>query len=221
MTLVVDLAVDVGNLELAHVLRDGTHGTVAEQHGGILVDNGNGGVIGFGDVLGEVAVLHIKHAGIASGVARDDGPASNDTDKEDGNDCSGNRRQAMEELGTVLVLDGGHKQGDDGDDRHKDDPEPDFLAMDVDGGVEPPVAARKRNERDNGENDKGALAPRGDGLERIVELFLKALVRAEVRHALIGRALTSLAVRAGLTGLAVAPHRNSEHGAKNAVWVKR
>ena len=93
--------------------------------------------------------------------------------------------------------------------------------MDVDGGVEPPVAARKRNERDNGENDKGAFAPRGDGLERIVELFLKALVRAEVRHALIGRALTSLAVRAGLTGLAVAPHRNSEHGAKNAVWVKR
>ena len=127
----------------------------------------------------------------------------------------------MEELGAVLVLDGGHKQGNDGDDRHKDDPEPDFLAMDVDGGMEPPIAARKSNERDDGENDEGALAPRGDGLERVVELFLEALVRAEIRHALIGRALTFLAIWARLTGLAVAPHRNSEHGAKNAVWVKR
>ena len=221
VALVVDLAVDVGNLELAHVLRDGAHGTVAKQLGGVLVDDGNGGVIDLGDVLGEVAVLHIEHAGIASGVARDDGPAGNDADEEDSNDCSGNRRQAMEELGAVLVLDGGHKQGNDGNDRHKDDPEPDFLAMDVDGGVEPPVAARKRNERDNGENDKGALAPRGDGLERVVELFLEALVRAEIRHALIGRALTFLAIRARLTGLAVASHRNSEHGTKNAVWVKR
>ena len=221
MSLVVDLAVDVGNLKLAHVLRDGAHGTVTEQLGGVLVDDRDGRVVGLRDVLGEVAVLHIEHAGVAGGVARDDGPAGDDADEENGDDCNGNRRQAVEEFGTLPVLDGGHKQGNDGDDRHEDDPEPDFLAMDVDGGVEPPVAARKSDERDDGKNDEGALAPRGDGLERVVELFLEALVRAEIRHALIGRALTFLAIRARLTGLAVAPHRNSEHGAKNAVWVKR
>ena len=222
LALVVDLAVDVGNLELAHVLGDGAHGAVAQKHCRVLVDDGDLGVVDLGDILGKVAVLHVEHAGVARGVARDDGPAGHGAHEEGRDDDDRDGRQAVEELGLGLVLDGRHEQRHDGHERDDDDPDPDLLTLEVDGGVEPPVAARKHDEGHDPQDDERAARPGRDGLEGVVELLLEAALRARrrllARAALARLACVALALLA-LAGLTLASHRDAEHRPQDAAHI--
>ncbi len=68
----------------------------------------------------------------------------------------------MKELLFVLVANRRDPQGRGSNEGNQDDPAPDLGAVQVDGGVEPPVAEGERDDAYHREHDKRSLTPCGD-----------------------------------------------------------
>ena len=170
--LVVDLAVQRRYLELAHVLGDGAHLAVAQQHGRIAVDNGDLRVVHLLDVLREVVLRRLQHRGVLLGVAGEDGERHHGA--QDAQHGHGHRHVAreLERLrlarvrldlrGALLVAvrTAPEHQEQRQQDEHGHE-HPGVRRMDVDGRVEPPVGGQAYQHDNDGGDDKGLLAPRG------------------------------------------------------------
>ena len=168
--LVVDLAVGVGDLKLAHVLRDGAHRPVAEKNGGVAVDDGDLGVVDLLDVLREDAVGRGEDGGVALGVAGDEGLAQQQPEQKRHDDRAGHRHEPAEGPRVRGAAGGGN--GERGE-RHGADaagPGPHLRAAGVEGGMEPPVADGERDHGHHGRHRERAAAPARHSVDEVPEV---------------------------------------------------
>ena len=158
-TLVVDLAVGVRDLELAHELRNGSHGARTEQLGGRAVDHGHVLVVDLLDVLGKIALGGIEDRGVALGIAGHERLAHEHADKERQNHAEGQQGQTVQERGMAHGAQGPDLEPHHCNDGDEDNPAPHTGAVHVERRMEPPVAHRGGSGNRHEQDDEGATAP--------------------------------------------------------------
>ena len=196
-TLVVDHAVGVRDLELAHVLGDGAHGAIPEQNRGVAVDDGDLRVVDLLDVLGEDAVGGLEDRGVALGVAGNEGQAEDAADHDRRDRCHRHDHHPAIGLGAKRPArrrDGEREEAEQAD---ADDPRADHRALNVEGGMEPPVGSNECHDGHNRQEDERPPAPRGEAVHE----------RAAGTRGVAGRPLPPEAVEQVLQARALAGHR--------------
>ena len=163
---VVDLGIQRGYLELGHVIGHGSHGAIAQKHGGITIDERNGTVINLLDVFGEVAVRRLQDRGVLLRIAGKERLRHQQSDKTQSRDKQGDDHQAPEQLFFARALfaltdTGGinltecEKDHEGGKQDEQADELPQIFAMYIDGRMEPPVAKRRDDHNGYHYDDEG------------------------------------------------------------------
>ena len=161
-TLVVDLAVGGADLELAHELGDRTHGAGAEQLCGSAIDHGDIRIVDFLDILGEIAVSGLEHAGVTLGVAGDERFTHDEADEERKNHRKRHVREPVEQRGMARGAQSHDLEGDHGEDGDEDDPAPHARAVDVERRMEPPIRDERGDAEHDQRHDERRAAPVGE-----------------------------------------------------------
>ena len=204
MILIVDLAIQGRDLELAYQVGHRAHRAVAQQHGGIAVDDGNLIVVHLLYVVGERRVLGLQHIGVFRRIAREERRRKQRAHQHEGENHHRDERQEFERLGLAGVrahLIGAMRIGamahaEDEERRQQDehgDERPRVGAVDVDGRMEPPVRHRQHDNRHDDADDDG-LPPHVGELVFDLAILLCRL-EIDMRY-LLTRALTRIATHA-------------------------
>ncbi len=166
-SLVVDLAIERRDLELADVFRDRTHLAVADEDGGIAIDNRDLVVVDLLDILREIKRIGLQDVGVLLRISRDDGVREQRTERANRDERGGDHKQDRELLlllraflilaASDLVVVAEVREHEDGCDADNDHYHPQIDRIDRDGRMEPPVERRNDEYGDDGENDPCAL----------------------------------------------------------------
>ena len=225
--LVVDLRVQVRHLELADVLGDGAHLAVAQQNGGIAVDDGNLRIVHFLDVLGKLQRVGLQHVGILLGIAREDRhghKGANGHERHHGHGHEGQNAEGLRLtlvlrhfLGARLVLLGAHPENEEQRQQDNDEDEaPEVRGVNVDGRMEPPVGTGDDEQRQHDDERQPFLRRQVEVVGEELEIDRRATMAAIAAITGAGAAMAATAAVARTPEPAEASEGKAAHTAARA-----
>ena len=183
MVLVVDLAISRRDFELAYQVGHAAHGSVAQKHGRIAVDNGDFVVVDLLNVLRELVVGRNQNVGVLLSIAREKRQRQKRAyrDKRDngnGNPCKRierfrlRLRDAHFRRSVLVRVRAGAEEQEQRQQNENANEHPRVHRVDVDGRMEPPIRHSNHDNRDNGAGDHRLFAHGREFVFHFVELFV-------------------------------------------------
>ena len=230
--LVVDLRVQVRHLELADVLGDGAHLAVAQQNGGIAVDDGNLRIVHFLDVLGKLQRVGLQHVGILLGIAREDRhghKGANGHERHHGHGHEGQNAEGLRLtlvlrhfLGARLVLLGAHPENEEQRQQdNNEDEAPEVRGVNVDGRMEPPVGTGDDEQRQHDDERQPFLRRQVEVVGEELEIDRRATMAAIAAITGAGAAMAATAAVARTPEPAEASEGKAAEAAHTAARARR
>ena len=194
MVLIVDLAVQGGNLELAHQVGHSAHRTVAQKHRGFAVDNGDFVIVHFLNVLSELHIGGLKDACVLLGIAREERNRHEGSYEHQRENDHGNEREHLESfclasvarhLGSSVFVCAGFRAEEQkcrqqNEHRNK---HPRIDTVDVDGRMEPPIRGGKGDDGHDDERDQRLFAHTCELILELAEIFRR--IELDMRRSLL------------------------------------
>ena len=183
VVLVVDLAIGRRNFELAYQVGHAAHGSIAQKHGRIAVDNGDFVVVDLLNVLRELVVGRNQNVGVLLSIAREERQRQQRAYRDKRDDGNGNPRKRIERFrlrlrdahfrrSMLVRVRAGTEEQERRQQNENADEHPRVHRVDVDGRMEPPIRHSDHDNRDNGAGDHRLFAHGREFVFHFIELFV-------------------------------------------------